>query len=95
MSRDQEIWTAFVKRVVATSIDPISAASRLHSGHALIFGEKPTQEPKSLEQDERTKRAMWAACLKCAEQSSDHVDDIAGRLIKAHKIIFGGNNDHQ
>ena len=95
MLSKQKIWTGFVKRVFATSNDLQSAARRLHKGHAMVFGEKATQDSQTLEHEDRTKRAIWAACLKCAEKSSDHVDDVANRLIKAHKIIFGDNNDRQ
>ena len=91
----EEMWVDLVERVFATDSDWLSAARRLHKGHDLIFVEKTTQDSQTLEYENRTKRAIWAACLKCAEQSSDHVDDVANRLIKAHKIIFGGNNDHQ
>lgn len=38
MLSKQEIWTIFVKRVLASSNDISSAAVRLHQGHDLIFG---------------------------------------------------------
>lgn len=97
MLSNQEIWIGFVKRVFATSSDLQSAARRLHSGHDLIFGESTTpqsiKEPQSSDASDRSNRAMWAACLKCAEQSFDHVDDVAARLIKAHDIIFKNKNN--
>ena len=93
MLSNQEIWIGFVKRVFATSSDLQSAARRLHKGHDLIFGEKATKDPQTLEQKDRAKRAIWAICLKCAEQSFDHVDDVAARLMKAHDIIFKNKNN--
>ncbi|MBM6928611.1 hypothetical protein [Parasutterella secunda] len=92
MLSNQEIWIGFVKRVFATSSDLQSAARRLHKGHDLIFGEKATKDSQTLEEKDRAKRAIWAACLKCAENSDEYVDDVAARLIKAHNIIFKNNN---
>lgn len=92
MLSNQEIWIGFVKRVFATSSDLQSAARRLHKGHNLIFGEKATKDPQTLEQEDRAKRAIWAACLKCAENSDEYVDDVATRLIRVHDIIFKNNN---
>lgn len=87
-----EIWVGFVKRVFTTSSDLQSAARRLHRGHDLIFGERIVplyiKKPQASDVSDRSKKAMWAACLKCAEHSCDHVDDVASRLIRAHNIIF-------
>lgn len=95
----EEMWADFIKRVMPSIEDKHAAAKRLHTAHIVIFGERMAplyiNDHQSSDVSARSKRAIWATCLKCAEQSSDHVDDVANRLIKAHKIIFGGNDDHQ
>lgn len=90
MKSNQEIWIDFVKRVLKTGRDLPSVAERLHKGHSLIFGERRDQ--CNLEAADRSQKDIWTACLKCAEQSSDHVDVVATRLIRAHKIIFNAKD---
>ena len=91
MKSNQEIWIDFVKRVLKTGRDLPSVAERLHKGHSLIFGSRRYQ--CNLETTDRTQKAIWTACLKCAEQSLDPVDDVAARLMKAHDVIFKNKND--
>lgn len=87
-----ELWAGFIKRVIPTIENKDVAARRLHRAHMMIFGERIVplyiKKPQASDISDHSKKAMWAACLKCAEQSCDHVDDVASRLIRAHNIIF-------
>lgn len=88
--KNQKVWIDFVTQVLKTGRDLSSVCERLHEGHSLIFSERRDQ--CNLEATDRSKKDIWTACLKCAEQSSDHVDDVAARLIRAHKIIFNAKD---
>ena len=92
-----ELWADFIKRVMPAIEDKHIAARRLHRAHIVIFGERMVplyiKDHQSSDVSDHSKRAMWAACLKCAEQSLEPVDDVAARLIKAHDIIFKNKND--
>lgn len=94
MLSKQKIWTGFVKRVMATSLDASSAAKRLHQGHDLIFGK--TKESSRLDEIRELakkttsvhKNQIWNACIENAKNSEKDPESAAIALVRAYHLVF-------
>ena len=94
MLSKQEIWTRFVKRVLASSNDISSAAVRLHQGHDLIFGK--TKDSYQLDEIRELakkttsvhKNQIWNACLENAKNSEKDPKSVAIALVRAYHLVF-------
>lgn len=92
---NQQIWTAFVKRVTARGCnDPSHIAQRLHRGHDLIFRKSKMSsdrdEIKELAKKITSvhKNEIWNACLENAKNSEKDSENVAIALVRTYHLVF-------
>lgn len=92
---NQQIWTAFVKRVTARGCgDPSYIAQRLHRGHDLIFRKSKmssySDEVRDLAKKITSvhKNEIWNACLENAKNSGKDPESVAIALVRTYQLVF-------
>ena len=92
---NQEIWTAFVKKVTARGCsDPSYIAQRLHRGHDLIFRKSKMlsyrDEVRELAKKITSvhKNQIWNACLENAKNSEKDPESVAIALVRTYHLVF-------
>ena len=95
MKSNQEIWTAFVKKVTARGCsDPSYIAQRLHRGHDLIFKKSKMSsyrdEVRELAKKITSvhKNEIWNACLENAKNSEKDPESVAIALVQTYHLVF-------
>lgn len=93
---NQEVWTAFVKKVTARGCNDASyIAQRLHRGHDLIFRKSKMlsycDEVRELAKKITSvhKNQIWNACLENAKNSGKDPESVAITLVRAYHLVFG------
>lgn len=92
---NQEVWTAFVKKVTARGCNDASyIAQRLHRGHDLIFRKSKMlsyrDEVRELAKKITSvhKNQIWNACLENAKNSEKDPESVAIALVRTYHLVF-------